>query len=142
MGQSRLRHQSRQRGVSGVLRRVAGRAAGTHHAGRGDADYGDAADACLDFSAYDAGLRELAFIVENRLLQNAAWQCLQHAAHVRLFCPARCATVDWSDDCARLLLEDRTELTAKLIVGADGADSWLRAQAAIGSSRATTASLA
>lgn len=94
--------------------------------------YGDAADACLDFSAYDAGLRELAFIVENRLLQNAAWQCLQHAAHVRLFCPARCATVDWSDDCARLLLEDRTELTAKLIVGADGADSWLRAQAAIG----------
>ena len=93
--------------------------------------YGDDADSCLDFSAYDAGLRELAFIVENRLLHTAAWQCLQHSEHVRVFCPARCTAADWSDDCARLLLEDRTELTAKLIVGADGADSWLRAQAGI-----------
>ena len=30
--------------------------------------YGDDAGACLEFSAYDAGLRELAFVVENRRL--------------------------------------------------------------------------
>ena len=93
--------------------------------------HGDASDSRLDFNAYDAGLRELAFIVENRLLQQAAWQCLQHSEHVRVFCPARCAAVDWRDDYVRLLLEDHTELTARLIVGADGADSWLRAQAGI-----------
>src|SRR5574340_955257 len=93
--------------------------------------YGDDAASRLDFSAYDAGLRELAFIVENRLLQHAAWQCLQHSRHASLFCPAHCAEVDWSEDRVRLLLEDRTELTARLIVGADGADSWLRAQAGI-----------
>ena len=35
--------------------------------------YGDASPACLEFSAYDAGLRDLAFIVENRQLQHALW---------------------------------------------------------------------
>ena len=93
--------------------------------------YGDDAASRLDFSAYDAGLRELAFIVENRLLQQAAWQRLRQAGHASLFCPAHCTGVDWSEDRVRLLLEDRTELTARLIVGADGADSWLRAQAGI-----------
>ena len=93
--------------------------------------YGDDNRARLDFSAYEAGLRELAFIVENRLLQGALWQCVQHSEQVRAFCPARCATVDWNGDRARLMLEDGTELTGGLMVGADGADSWLRAQAGI-----------
>jgi len=94
--------------------------------------HGDDVASRLDFSAYDAGLRELAFIVENRLLQDALWQRLQHSGHVRGFCPARCAAVDWNDDRGRLLLEDNTELKATLIAGADGGDSWLRAQAGIG----------
>jgi 2-octaprenylphenol hydroxylase len=93
--------------------------------------YGDDVGSRLDFSAYDAGLRELAFIVENRLLQDAAWRLLTGAEHVRVFCPARGASVGWEADGIRLLMADETELTAKLIVGADGADSWLREQAGI-----------
>lgn len=95
--------------------------------------YGDALTARLDFSAYDAGLSELAFIVENRLLQNALWQCLQNAGHhVRLFCPARCAGIAWEPAAVVLRLEDGAQLTARLLVGADGADSWVRSQAGIG----------
>lgn len=94
---------------------------------------GDDAHSRLEFSAYDAGLRELAFIAENRQLHNALWHGLQHAEHVRLFCPARCAAVEWDDRGARLRLEDGTALDAKLTVGADGGDSWLRTQAGIGS---------
>ncbi len=93
---------------------------------------GDDAHSRLDFSAYDAGLRELAFIAENRRLHDAMWQCLQRAEHVRIFCPARCAAVEWNNPGARLTLEDGTALTARLTVGADGADSWLRTQAGIG----------
>ena len=93
--------------------------------------YGDAIEAELDFSAYDAGLGELAFIVENRLLQNALWQRLQQAAHVRVFCPACCAAADWNEERARLQLADGAVLTAKLLIGADGGDSWVRAQAGI-----------
>jgi len=94
--------------------------------------YGDELTARLDFNAYDSGLRELAFIVENRLLQNALWQQVLDAAHVRVFCPARCASVAWEPAAAALRLEDGTELAARLLVGADGADSWVRNEAGIG----------
>ena len=93
--------------------------------------YGDDLTACLDFSAYDAGLRELAFVVENRLLQDALWQQLRSADCVRVFCPARCAAVAWTSAAVTLQLEGGVELIAKLLVGADGADSWVRGQAGI-----------
>jgi ubiquinone biosynthesis UbiH/UbiF/VisC/COQ6 family hydroxylase len=92
---------------------------------------GDDLRSRLDFSAYDAGLRELAFIVENRLLQDALWQQLRSADHLRLFCPARCTGIAWDSAAVTLRLEGDTELTAKLLIGADGADSWVRGQAAI-----------
>lgn len=94
--------------------------------------YGDELTARLDFSAYDAGLRELAFIVENRLLQNALWQRLSGAPHVSVFCPARCASVAWQPDAVVLRFEDGAELTTRLLVAADGADSWVRSQSGIG----------
>jgi 2-octaprenylphenol hydroxylase len=94
--------------------------------------YGDELTARLDFSAYDAGLRELAFIVENGLLQNVLWQRLLGASHISVFCPARCASVAFEPAAVALRLEDGTELAARLLVGADGADSWVRNEAGIG----------
>jgi ubiquinone biosynthesis UbiH/UbiF/VisC/COQ6 family hydroxylase len=93
--------------------------------------FGDDDSSRLDFSAYDAGLGELAFIVENNLLQRSAWRRLQSARHVQLFSPARCADVRWNPDHAALTLEDGTELSARLLVGADGAGSWVRTEAGI-----------
>lgn len=93
--------------------------------------FGDDSTSRLDFSAYDAGLRELAFIAENSLLQQAAWRQLRNATHVRLYSPARCAAARWEEKRAGLTLEDGAELTACLLVGADGAGSWLRGQAGI-----------
>ena len=92
--------------------------------------YGDDGRARLEFSAYDAGLRELAFIVENRLLQRELWQAVDTAA-VRVFSPASCAGLDIGPRVATLTLADGGELTARLIVAADGAESWVRAQAGI-----------
>jgi ubiquinone biosynthesis UbiH/UbiF/VisC/COQ6 family hydroxylase len=93
--------------------------------------FGDDVSARLEFNAYDAGLRELAFVVENWLLQDALWQQLHGADHVRLFCPARCEAVSWDADAVRLRLEDGTALSGKLLVGADGADSWVRGESGI-----------
>jgi ubiquinone biosynthesis UbiH/UbiF/VisC/COQ6 family hydroxylase len=92
--------------------------------------FGDGA-AELDFSAYQLGAPELAFILENRLLQHALWQGLQQQDNLTLFSPARCAGLAWFDDAACLQLEDGGEIKAKLIVGADGRDSWVRTQAGI-----------
>ncbi len=93
--------------------------------------YGDDAGARLDFSAYDAGLRELAWIVENRRLQHALWQALQ-GQDIRVYRPANLATLELRPDQAVLGLDDGTELAARLVVGADGAESKVRALAGIG----------
>lgn len=85
----------------------------------------------MDFSAYQLGAPELAFILENRLMQQALWQGLQHQDNLTLFNPARCASLAWHDDAVRLQLEDGGEIKAKLVIGADGRDSWVRRQAGI-----------
>ena len=88
----------------------------------------------LDFSAYQIGAPELNFIVENRLLQQALWQELEQQDNLTLFHPAHCVSLAWHDDCAQLTLADGREIRAKLIVGADGRDSWVRQQAGISAS--------
>lgn len=94
--------------------------------------FGDQPQARLEFSAYESGLRELAWIVENRLLQGALGRALELAAHVRSFCPARCEAVVWEREFATLTLSGGEVLRGRLIVGADGADSWVRERAGIG----------
>ncbi len=92
--------------------------------------FGDA-NSKLEFSAYQLGAPELAFILENRLMQRALSEVLQEHDNLTLFQPARCAHIEWRDDFARLTLEDGREVRAKLIVGADGRDSWVRREAGI-----------
>lgn len=92
--------------------------------------YGDA-DAELDFSAYQVGAPELGFILESRELLAAIWQQLEQQDNLTIIRPARCARLDWGEDAASLQLEDGREFKAKLVVGADGRDSWVRQQAGI-----------
>jgi len=92
---------------------------------------GDDDGARLEFSAYDAGLRELAWIVENGRLQHALWQAM-HGQDIRVYRPANLASLELQPDKALLRLDDGTELAARLVVGADGAESAVRVQAGIG----------
>ncbi len=82
----------------------------------------------LDFSAYQLGAPELAFIMESRLLQHALWQSLHEQDNLTLLHPAQCAELSWQEDATHLKLKDGREIKAKLIVGADGRDSWVRQQ--------------
>jgi 2-polyprenylphenol 6-hydroxylase len=91
--------------------------------------FGDDDHSRLGFSAYESGLRELAFIVENRELQQALWRAVHREPAIELFAPATCRELTLTEDEACLKLSDGGTLRAKLVVGADGADSWVRAQA-------------
>lgn len=93
--------------------------------------FGDEPAARLEFNAYDAGLSELALIAESGRLQSALWQCLKDAAHVTRYCPATCETLAQHVDNTEIVLDSGTALYAKLVVGADGAASWVREQADI-----------
>lgn len=85
----------------------------------------------LEFSAYQMGVAELACILENRALQHALWQVLQNQEDLTLLHPARCAALAFNEDAAELTLADGRTLSTKLVVGADGRDSWVRNQAGI-----------
>jgi ubiquinone biosynthesis UbiH/UbiF/VisC/COQ6 family hydroxylase len=85
----------------------------------------------LGFSAYDSGVGELAWIVESALLQHELWESARRQGNLDLICPATPALLDIGDREAVLDLSDGRSLTAKLVVAADGADSWTRAAAGI-----------
>ncbi|WP_228720685.1 UbiH/UbiF family hydroxylase [Nitrogeniibacter mangrovi] len=92
--------------------------------------FGDAGGE-LDFSAYDCGLRELAWIVESGLMQRELWETIKRQHNLTLLCPARPTALATDDAAATLTLDDGRVLTAKLIVAADGARSWVREAAGI-----------
>jgi ubiquinone biosynthesis UbiH/UbiF/VisC/COQ6 family hydroxylase len=85
----------------------------------------------LSFSAYDSGVGELAWIVESALLQGELWESAKRQGNLDLLCPTTPAVLDIGDHEVVLELADHRTLTAKLIVAADGADSWTRSAAGI-----------
>jgi 2-octaprenylphenol hydroxylase len=93
--------------------------------------FGDRDGSVLTFSAYEAHVARLATIVESATLLNALHGALQRQPDLTLFSPARCVAVQWSRDEAVLRLDSGETLRARLLVAADGADSWLRGQAGI-----------
>lgn len=88
--------------------------------------YGDRAS-MLEFDAYGAGVPELAWIVEDALLQSALWRDLE----VRILVPAQCDSLEIDEQHVHLGLRDGKKLSARLVVGADGANSFVREQAGI-----------
>lgn len=98
--------------------------------------FGDDNTARINFSAYEIGVPELAFIAENRQLQSAVWEVLKSAdENLHIFCPAKCTAIVWHDTHAEVQLADGSRLEAALVVGADGVNSWVRKQAEIEVSR-------
>ncbi|MBM7454818.1 2-octaprenylphenol hydroxylase [Oceanisphaera litoralis] len=82
----------------------------------------------IDFSASLMHQPHLGHIVENRLLQQSLLARARHCAHISLHMPARAASVSVSEQGAFVLLDNGTPITGRLLVGADGARSWLREQ--------------
>src|SRR4051794_4113726 len=93
--------------------------------------YGDRGQARLDFDAYRAGVPELAWTLEDSILQTALWRAAEAREGVHVFAPAECEALDNSPGRVHLRLRDGRELTASLAVGADGAGSFVRRQAGI-----------
>lgn len=103
--------------------------------------HGDRPDAQLSFSAYDAGVGALAHIIESGRLQRALWTALEGASAVELLRGARCAEARFNEGGATVMLDDGTALHAELLVGADGANSWVRGAAGLSAHRVSYGAL-
>jgi 2-polyprenylphenol 6-hydroxylase len=87
--------------------------------------FGDGAGR-IDFSAYDTGVDELAWIAESSLLHQELWETVKRQPNAQLLCPAKPEALTVGEQAATLKLSDGRTLVADLVVAADGADSWTR----------------
>lgn len=76
------------------------------------------------------GLSQLGFILENAVIQHALWQQVTKQSNVE-YIVATPKTLGVSENGAFLTLDNGEMISAKLVVGADGANSWVRNQTKI-----------
>lgn len=85
----------------------------------------------IEFDDQSMGYSHLGHIVENAEIHYALWQKAQRSPDITLLAPAEIQQVAWGENEAFLTLKEGTMLTARLVIGADGANSWLRNKADI-----------
>lgn len=85
----------------------------------------------IEFNDQSMGYSHLGHIVENAVIHYALWQKAQQSSDITLMAPAELQQVAWGENEAFLTLKDGAMLTARLVIGADGANSWLRNKADI-----------
>jgi 2-octaprenylphenol hydroxylase len=80
----------------------------------------------LLFDAPVFNLERLGTIVENELLQWSLWQLVSAGGLLDLYCPDQLDLMEFDAGNNRLLLASGKQITARLVVGADGAASRVR----------------
>ncbi len=89
----------------------------------------DTAD--LHFSAFEARVPVLAWIVEEPLLESALDAALSFQPQL-LQCPTQVCALQTTQRGVTITLEDQRVLNAELLLGADGAQSFVRSQMGVG----------
>jgi len=93
--------------------------------------YGDDGESLIEFDAYRTGCSELAWIVEDCLLQDALWRGLEGQEGLTRFSASSLRNMELGGSHASGSLDDGRKFNAQLVVGADGARSLVRTQAGI-----------
>ena len=85
----------------------------------------------LDFSAYETGVAELGWVLESSLMACELWENVKRQANLTLLCPAAPNAIKMGEKSVELRLAEGQVLSTKLLVGADGGDSWVRGAAGL-----------
>ena len=85
----------------------------------------------LHFDSADIGEPTLGYIIENRVMQKAFDTALAQQTAVTRYMPAHCEALRIDASGVQLVLSTGEQLTAQLVIGADGSRSWVRTMAGI-----------
>ncbi|OON39525.1 FAD-dependent 2-octaprenylphenol hydroxylase [Izhakiella australiensis] len=85
----------------------------------------------IAFDDDNQGISHLGHIIENQVIHHALWQRADQLSDVTLIANASLQQVAFGDNEAFITLQDGSMMTARLMVAADGAHSWLRDKADI-----------
>jgi 2-octaprenylphenol hydroxylase len=90
----------------------------------------------LDFSLEDVdhapAIAQLGWIIENKVIRNALWEKAQQDTGINFFTGHTLSSLSMGDNEVFISfnpsIKDQMPITAKLVVGADGANSWVKKQ--------------
>ncbi|MGP1956770.1 MAG: FAD-dependent 2-octaprenylphenol hydroxylase [Arsenophonus sp. NC-PE1-MAG3] len=85
----------------------------------------------IQFDAKDYYLPALGYIIENLIIRGSLWQQAQSSTDITLLTGNRLKKIIWGENEVFVTFDNEKMLTARLVVGADGAKSWLRQKADI-----------
>jgi len=80
----------------------------------------------IKFNSAEIGVAQLGHIVENKVTLNALFERMRQCENIDYIEPVTTKSISFAEEHAELTLENKRVFNAKLIVGADGAQSWLR----------------
>jgi 2-octaprenylphenol hydroxylase len=83
-------------------------------------------DGNIHFDCAELAVPSLGHIIENHVIQSTLVERMQGFNNISYLAPVKAASLRVSSERAELQLEDGRQLNSKLIVGADGARSWVR----------------
>ena len=91
----------------------------------------EAEQSYTEFDAADIKQTHLGHIIENRLIQLSLWQKLQQHSNITLLCPETLISIEQCSSNVVITLSTQT-INAKILIGADGANSLVRKLSNIG----------
>ncbi len=89
--------------------------------------WGEAGEAALKLNADEANISQLAYIIENQNLAAALWQKIK-VLGVTVVTDDDCQQIQYDDNSVNLNFKSGSTISAKLLVAADGANSFVRKQ--------------
>jgi 2-octaprenylphenol hydroxylase len=83
----------------------------------------------IEFSSDLVQKQQLGHIVENQAIRHSLWLQAQSSSHIELLAPKKIKQLVFGQQECFITLDDNSQLTARLVIGADGANSVVKKHA-------------